>query len=67
MALRSDFRCATRLRKDGWLSKLPIRVLLGFCGGYMGDNGKESGNYYNDMVTAPVRAAVFKHISNHAI
>ena len=24
-----------------------IRVILGLYGGYMGDNGKENGNYYH--------------------
>ena len=26
---------------------VPIRVILGLYWGYMGDNGKENGNYYN--------------------
>ena len=26
---------------------VPIRVLLGLYWGYMGDNGKENGNYYS--------------------
>ena len=26
---------------------VPIRVILGLYWGYMGDNGKENGNYYS--------------------
>ena len=28
-------------------SMVPIRVILGLYWGYMGDNGKENGNYYS--------------------
>ena len=28
---------------------VPIRVILGLYWGYMGDNGKENGNYYNGL------------------
>ena len=27
----------------------PVRVILGLHCGYMGDNGKENGNYYNGL------------------
>ena len=28
---------------------VPIKVILGLYWGFMGDNGKENGNYYNGL------------------
>ena len=33
-----------------------IRVILGLYWGYMGDNGKENGNYYNGLYGLGFRA-----------